>query len=132
MCLDNEEVRDGAGKYLTALVERYRGNPAVMGYDVWNEGAVQECFCFATQARFREWLKAKYGTLEALEPACHRYSPGDWSNVHPPHISNGYADSLDWLAFRRDDAIRLLHWRTDLIRQLAGAVERSGSADQTS
>ena len=67
MCLDNEDVKDAAGKFLTALVERYRANPAVMGCDVWNEGCVQECFCQATQAKFREWLKAKYGTLEALE-----------------------------------------------------------------
>jgi hypothetical protein len=38
MCLDNDEVKDAAGKYLTALVERYRENTAVLGYDVWNEG----------------------------------------------------------------------------------------------
>ena len=38
MCLDNDEVRAQAGKFLTALVERYRDNPATLGYDVWNEG----------------------------------------------------------------------------------------------
>jgi beta-galactosidase len=118
MCLDNDVVRDEAGKFLTSMVERYRANPAVLGYDVWNEGGVQECFCPATQAKYREWLKAKYGTLEALEKAWHRYSYADWSNVHPPHSKTGYPDSLDWLAFRRDDAIRLFHWRTDLIRRL--------------
>ena len=107
-----------AGKFLTALVERYRDKPATLGYDVWNEGAVQECFCPATQAKFREWLKAKYGTIEALGRAWHRYSFGDWDSVHPPHSTGGYPDSLDWLAFRRDDAIRLLHWRTELIRRL--------------
>jgi beta-galactosidase len=118
MCLDNEEIRGQAEKFLTAMVERYRGNPAVMGYDVWNEGGMQECFCPATQAKFREWLKAKYGTIEALGRAWNRYSLSDWSSVHAPHSSGGYADSLDWLAFRRDNAIRLLHWRTDLIRRL--------------
>ena len=118
MCLDNEEIRGQAGKFLTAMVERYRENPAVLGYDVWNEGGMQECFCPATQAKFREWLKAKYGTIEALGRAWNRYSLSDWSYVHPPHTSGGYADSLDWLAFRKDDAIRLLHWRTDLIRGL--------------
>jgi len=117
LCLDNEAVKAQAEKFLTALVERYRDHPAVLGYDVWNESAVQECFCPSTQARFREWLKAKYGTIEALGRAWHRYSFGDWESVHPPR-GGGYPDSLDWLAFRRDDAIRLLHWRTALIRRL--------------
>ena len=45
MCLDNEEVRGQGEKFLTAMVEHYRGNPAVLGYDVWNEGGMQECFC---------------------------------------------------------------------------------------
>src|ERR1019366_5070632 len=70
------------------------------------------------QAKFREWLKAKYGTLDALGRAWHRYSLGDWESVHPPRGTGGYPDSLDWLAFRRDDAIRLLRWRTELIRRL--------------
>jgi len=118
LCLDNEDVRGQAGKFLTAMVERYRDSPATLGYDLWNEGAVQECYCPATQAKFREWLKAKYGTIEALGRAWHRYSFGDWESVHPPHGNTGYPDSLDWLAFCRDDAIRLLRWRTELIRRL--------------
>ncbi|HTX38975.1 MAG TPA: beta-galactosidase [Bryobacteraceae bacterium] len=118
LCLDNEEVRSQAEKFLTALVERYRDSPAVLGYDVWNEGAVQQCYCPATQAKFREWLKAKYGTIEALGRAWHRYSLSDWESVHPPHNTAGYPDSLDWLAFCRDDAMHLLRWRTDLIRRL--------------
>jgi len=118
LCLDNDDVRGQAEKFLTALVERYRDNPATMGYDVWNEGSVQECFCPASQAKFREWLKAKYGTIEALGRAWHRYSFGDWQSVHPPHGVGGYPDSLDWMEFRRDDAIRLMHWRTELIRRL--------------
>ena len=118
MCLDDEDVRTQAGKFLTALVERYRDRAATLGYDVWNEGSMQECYCPATQAKFRDWLKAKYGTIEAQGRAWHRYSLGDWDSVHPPHGTGGYPDSLDWLAFRRDDAIRLLHWRTELIRRL--------------
>jgi len=118
LCLDNDDVLAQAGKFLTAMVERYRDKPATMGYDVWNEGNMQECHCRATQAKYREWLKAKYGSIEALGRAWHRYSYGDWEAVHPPRNTGGYADSLDWLAFRRDNAIRLLRWRTDLIRRL--------------
>jgi beta-galactosidase len=118
LCLDNDDVLDRAGKFLTALVERYRDKPATLGYDLWNEGDLQECHCAASQAKFREWLKAKYGTIEALGRAWHRYSLGDWESVHPPRGTVGYPDSLDWLAFRRDNAIRLLRWRTALIRRL--------------
>ena len=118
LCLDNDDVKDAAGKFLTALVERYRDQPAMLGYDLWNEGNPEECFCPATQAKFREWLKAKYGTIEALGRAWRRYSLADWEFVHPPHGNTGYADALDWQAFRRDDAIRLLRWRIGLIRTL--------------
>lgn len=116
MCLDNDEVRNEAGKFLTALATRYRDKPATMGYDLWNESNPPECFCEATQAKFRLWLKAKYGTIEKLGKAWHRYSLGDWEHVHPPHGSIGYADSLDWAAFRRDSALEMLKWRIDLIR----------------
>ncbi|MGD1029501.1 MAG: alpha-amylase family protein [Opitutaceae bacterium] len=118
LCLDNDDILERAGRFLTALVKRYRDKPATLGYDLWNEGDLTECHCAASQAKFREWLKAKYGTLEALERAWHRYSLGSWESVHPPHDSGGYPDSLDWLAFRRDNAIRLLRWRIDLIRGL--------------
>jgi beta-galactosidase len=118
LCLDNDDVLGQAGKFLTALVERYRDKPATLGYDVWNEGNAQECFCPATERKFREWLKAKYGTIDALGRAWHRYSYGDWDAVHAPHNTGGYPDSLDWLAFRRDNAIRLLKWRIELIRRL--------------
>jgi len=118
MCLDNEEIRGQAEKFLSALVERYRGNPAVLGYDVWNEGGIQECFCPSTQAKFREWFKSQIRDHRSLGRAWHRYSVSDWSSVHPPHSDGGYPDSLDWLQFRRDNAIRLMHWRTALIRKL--------------
>ena len=44
----------------------------------------RNAFVRPRQAKFREWLKAKYGTIEALGRAWHRYSLGDWQSVHPP------------------------------------------------
>ena len=75
------------------------------------------CYCPATQKRFREWLKAKYGTLEALGKAWYRYSYSEWDDVHPPKNFSGYPESLDWLEFRIDNAHRLAKWRVDLVRQ---------------
>lgn len=118
LCLDDDEVLGRAGKFLTALVERYRNHPAVHGYDVWNEGGTPLCFCEATTRKFREWLQKKYGTLEALGQAWHHYSLASWDNVQAPRGTNGYAESLDWLQFRRDNGMRLLDWRIKLIRTL--------------
>lgn len=56
MCLDNDDVRERAGNFLTQLVTRYRNHPATTGYNVWNECNSLEdvCHCPATTARFRE------------------------------------------------------------------------------
>jgi len=62
--------------------------PRDTGYDLWNEhsyhgGSPSQmyCYCEATQSKFREWLKNKYGTLEKLGQAWHRYSFASWDNV---------------------------------------------------
>ena len=125
LCLDNEDVKGQAEKFLTLLVERYHGHPAMSAYDLWNEhsypgGSPQRmlCYCEATQKKFREWLMRKYETLDNLGKAWHRYSFADWNFVHPPRSFGGYPESLDWLEFRIDNQFRLLKWRTDLIRRL--------------
>jgi beta-galactosidase len=125
LCLDNEDVRQRAEGFLTKLVERYRDHKAMWAWDTWNEhswpgGAPPKmlCYCEATQGKFREWLKAKYGTLENLSKAWYRYSFASWDNVHPPRSFGGYPESLDWLEFRTDNQYRLHQWRVDLIRKL--------------
>ncbi len=125
MCLDNDDVRALAEKFLVALVERYRNHPATLGFDLWNEntydgGSPQKmyCYCDATQRKYRTWLKNHYGSLDALAKTWYRYGYADWANVHPPANFNGYPESLDWLDFRVDDAFDLMKWRTDLVRRL--------------
>lgn len=127
LCLDNEDVRSRAERFLTTMIERYKGHKAMWAWDLWNEhsypgGAPPRmlCYCEATQKKFREWLKAKYGTLENLGKAWYRYSYASWDNVHPPRNFGGYPESLDWLEFRIDDQYRLQKWRVDLFRKLDG------------
>lgn len=125
LCLDNEEVRAAAEKFLIALITRYRNHPATFVYDLWNEntyngGTPQRmyCYCEATQKKFREWLKAKYASLDDLGRAWYRYSYTAWDDVHPPRGLGGYPEVLDWLQFRIDDAFRLFRWRSELFRRL--------------
>jgi beta-galactosidase len=125
LCLDNPEVREAAGKFLTALVEHYRNHPALLGYDLWNENtynggspAKMYCYCPATKRKLREWLTRRYQTPEALGRVWNRYSYADWDDVEPLLNFAGYPESLDWLEFRIDDAFELFHWRTELFRRL--------------
>ncbi|MGH9631644.1 MAG: beta-galactosidase [Bryobacteraceae bacterium] len=118
LCLDNDDVLAAEERFLTALVERYRDHPATMGYNLWNEFGAPECYCEATQAKFRDWLKAKYGSLEELARVWHRYSFAEWQFVHPPRRSGGYPDTFDWLEFRKDNMIELFRRRVELFRRL--------------
>jgi beta-galactosidase len=118
LCLDNDDARAAAGEFLTRLAQRYRTHPGLGGYDIWNECNYGHdvCYCPATAARFRDWLRAKYGSLAALGEAWHRYSFADWQQVAPPRHLGPHPDVLDWLQFRLDDAYTLMRWRFDLIR----------------
>lgn len=123
LCLDNEDARDLAANFLTQLVTRYRDHPALGAYDVWNEcnlhsSASPYCFCAASLARFRAWLRAKYGDLETLARAWRRYSYTSWEQVMPPRNRDLYPEHIDWTNFRVENAHRLMKWRVDLIRSL--------------
>lgn len=125
LCLDNPEVRAAAERFLTALVERYRNHPALLGYDLWNENSYNGgtphkmyCYCDATKRKFREWLRGQYGSLDKVGEIWHRYSYATWDDVEPPTDFQGYPDSLDWLQFRIDDAFDLFDWRVKLFRKL--------------
>jgi len=118
MCLDNEDVLRAAEKFQAALVERYRDHPALLAYDLWNEMHSSECRCEATQEKFRQWLKEKYGSLETLGKAWNRYSMARWEYVRPRKGRGGFADSIDWMEFRNDNKSRLLRRRVELFRRL--------------
>ena len=144
LCLDNEDVKDIAGRFLQELVSRYQHHPALTGYDIWNECNFREevCYCPATADRFRAWLKDRYGDVKTLGEAWYRNSYSHWEDIEPPSYGGPYPDFLDWLEFRIDNAYRLMRWRVETIRSvdqdhivaahgLAAALDRmaTGGAD---
>jgi beta-galactosidase len=125
LCLDNPDVHALAENFLVTLIQRYRSHPALLGYDLWNEntsfGGTPErmyCFCEATKAKLRDWLRTKYGSLEQTAKTWHRYSYETWADVQPPPTFSGYPESLDWLEFRIDNAYSAFDWRVNLVRKL--------------
>ena len=129
LCLDNEDARALAERFLTTLAERYRDHPGLGAYDVWNECNISRsyCYCPATIARFRDWLRARYSAdpgaspeqaLRAVAKAWYRPGYATWDDVDAPRSLGPYPDSFDWLQFRIDNAYRLMRWRVDLLRRL--------------
>ena len=120
VCLDTPVGKDLVQRFLTALANRYKGHPGLLGYDVWNECnySHQYCFCESTKEAFRKWLKEKYKDLDALRKAWYRYSLSDWEDVQPPAKLELYPECFDWLEFRKQNAYRQMKWKLDLLRDI--------------
>ncbi|WP_145321594.1 beta-galactosidase [Paenibacillus xylanexedens] len=95
----------------TKLAERYGNHPAILGWHISNELG-GECHCDYCQSAFRDWLKAKYGSIDKLNRAwwtafwSHTYT--DWSQVESPapHGENAvHGQNLDWRRFVSDQTL---------------------------
>ena len=67
-CMSSPVYREKTLQINTLLAERYSSHPAVLGWHISNEYG-GECHCDLCQNRFRDWLKARYQTLENLNQA---------------------------------------------------------------
>lgn len=114
------EVQESAGAFLKALATRYKGHPALLGYDVWNEVNYAADVDYSDYAKvaYRAWLKNKYGDLETLAQAWYRYSYAEWDDIEPPAEIAAYPEGLDWLEFKRDNFYGQMQWRIDTIRSV--------------
>ena len=117
-CFDHDGVRERVLRFFAEAAKAVKDKPAFYGWDLWSEPHiinwaevfyvgdlqyVQFCYCPSTQARFREWLKGKYGTLEALNAAWYR-TLRSWDEVQPPRFGTilTFTDYIDWKAFIYD------------------------------
>lgn len=104
-CLTSPVYRDKTRQINTQLAKRYAHHPAVIGWHISNEYG-GECHCELCQHKFRDWLKARYGSLKALNHAwwsdfwSHTYT--EWDQIESPtSIGEGsiHGLNLDWKRF---------------------------------
>jgi hypothetical protein len=99
-------------------------------WDAWNEPVLRPvdgrnpwakmpellyCYCDRTIAEFREWLKRRYKTIDALNAAWSRLYPS-WDAVDAPRILGTAADWVDWRRYMLDRSVRDMHLRADTVR----------------
>jgi len=118
LTLNCPEVKEAAGAFLTALATRYKGHPALLGYDVWNEVNYAAEIDYSTwmKADYRKWLQAKYGDLETLSQAWYRYGHAEWDDIEPPAEVAAYPENLDWLEFKKENYYGQMQFKIDTIR----------------
>ena len=118
LTMNCKEVNDAVCTFLTEMAKRYKGHPGLLGYDIWNECNYSPLVDYSdyTKSTFRNWLKEKYGDLEALSQAWHRYGHAEWDDVEPPVQMGPYPEALDWLQFKKDNFYDQMQVKIDTIR----------------
>lgn len=131
-CWSVPTYRDYVGKIDDELGRRYGNDPRVWGWQLDNELShygKEPCYCDVCQAKFRAWLKNKYGTIENLN---RDWGTAFWSQVYQnfdqiriPNSAelvaqiNEHAllDAQRWFA---DETADYLRFQTGVLRKYCG------------
>lgn len=121
-CLAAPAYRDAARRIAFALADRFGDHPAVALWHVHNE-YMTLCWCEHTATAFRTWLRARHGSLDALNEAwgtafwSQRYT--SWEQVLPPRATQWHKNpgqALDFRRFWSDEALAAYREQRDAIR----------------
>ena len=125
MNIDDPDYRRYAERIIVALARHYRDNPNVIGWQLDNETSAYDSTNAGNHAEFVTWLKAKYGTVDALNKAWLLSYWGQevdrWENFPTRDKANSTSFKLDWIRFQQWRASRFIAWQADLVRSNARA-----------
>ncbi|MFJ4816114.1 beta-galactosidase [Streptomyces sp. NPDC088801] len=128
-CPSSPAYREHATALASRLAERYAHHPALLAWHINNEygGA---CYCDLCAEAFRQWLRDRHGTLDALNDAwwttfwSHRYT--DWDQIEPPNALTEHwrgpdhtafqGITLDWFRFTTDALLGCFLAEKEVIR----------------
>lgn len=130
LCLDSEAHRNTIENFIKAFTEHYKGNNDIIAFDIFHEPTEEPsqqyyqnewrelmyCYCEHSKAKFRKWLKNKYGDLQTLNDVWTRQYQ-NWSQVQPPKSVGMYTDWLDWKYFRSDAQNEAMKFLSDTVKK---------------
>ncbi|MFN8531369.1 MAG: beta-galactosidase [Anaerolineae bacterium] len=127
-CPNSADYRRFSADIARRLAERYGQHPALLLWHVSNEYA-GACYCDTCAARFREWLQARYGTLDAVNAAWwtrfwgHTYT--DWSQIMPPRQNAEFLThglTVDYFRFMTESHLACYKNERDVLRSITPEV----------
>jgi len=129
-CYSHTPARQVRQQFLTEMAKALGDHPALLCWDVWNEpelsmlGLVREprrddllCYCDRCRARFVEWLRAKYQTVDTLENAWHA-AVTRFEDICLPRMEMAYKPMVDFRNFFADVLAEELALRAAAVRSI--------------
>ncbi len=125
-CINNADFLRHAERIIETMTKRYADNKAVIAWQIDNELEANFCFCDTCIDKYRNWLKNKYSTVEAVNKAygnvmwSGEYS--SWEQIDPPFgsypepwLNPSYM--LDFNRYASDSVVQHINWQAELIRK---------------
>ncbi|HEX2099095.1 MAG TPA: beta-galactosidase, partial [Candidatus Synoicihabitans sp.] len=125
------DYRRLAAELVRQIAQRYGRHPALVAWHINNEYAchLHECHNEASTLAFREWLKNRYGTLDALNEA---WGTAFWSQLYhewdeiftprkAPYHSNP-SQQLDFRRFTSDAFLACYRLEAAILREVTPGV----------
>jgi len=128
-CWHHPGLRYVAEKFMAEVARTIGKHDNIVVWNAWQEIGVWWgvgdsrpfgnifCYCTRTLARFREWLRKKYGSLEQLNRYWKtRY--GDWSEVEPPRRFMAVPSFFDWWYYMNHVYLReVVSWKARILKE---------------
>jgi beta-galactosidase len=123
--------REASAELVRAMAVRYATHPALAAWHINNEYGchVREDFSDESAAAFREWLRARHGSLDALNErwgtnfwSQHYY---DWEEILPPREAPTFTNpgqTLDWMRFCSDAMLECYRLEKSILREITPEV----------
>lgn len=125
-CYNNPDFLRHAKQIIDRMSKHYADNRAVMAWQIDNELEANFCMCDHCIGQYRNWLKDKYGSIDAINKAygnnmwSGEYS--SWEQIKPPFGS--YPDAwrnpsfmLDFNRYASDNMIEYVKMQMQIIRK---------------
>lgn len=110
-----------AQRLIRNLVEHYRTNPNVIGWQIDNETGSNGAANHDMFVGFVQHLKEKFGTTDNLNRAWMLNYWGQdvngWENMPTPDHAQSTAYKLEWTRWEQQQVTDYLWWQADLVRQ---------------
>ncbi|MEV4597132.1 beta-galactosidase [Amycolatopsis sp. NPDC049253] len=130
-CPSSPVYREHAARLVEQVATRYAGHPALKMWHIGNEFGchIRACYCDVSAAAFRDWLRARYQSVEALNAAwsttfwSQRYD--DWAEIEPPRVAPTFpnpAQQLDYHRFSSDASLGCYLTERDVLSRVTPDV----------